>query len=352
MPVPTTITDLSQTAGSNYPQGTDSPSTLDDVQRAHASFIALLRDSKGATAVATLASAGTVDVGGANSYAVEITGTTTITSFGTNYSGPRFVRLTGALILTHNATLLNLPGAASITTAAGDTLIATPNSTGNGWNVVTFTRAAALPVYAGGDLGASTTATTQALGDNSTKLATTAFVLQNSSPVGSIGHFPFTAAPAGWLKANGSTIGNASSGGTLRANDDTLNLFTVLWNNVANTELPIQTSTGAASTRGVDAATDFAANKRLPVPDLRAEFIRGLDDGRGVDAGRALASLQDDDFESHTHPQTASAGGGPFNTYQMGTYGGITSVFSNITGPTGGSETRPRNVSLLACIKY
>lgn len=44
MPVPTTIADLSTTAGSNYPAGTDSPSTLDDVQRAHASFIAQLRD--------------------------------------------------------------------------------------------------------------------------------------------------------------------------------------------------------------------------------------------------------------------------------------------------------------------
>lgn len=42
MPVPTVITDLSTTAASNYPAGTDSPSTLDDVQRAHASFIRTL----------------------------------------------------------------------------------------------------------------------------------------------------------------------------------------------------------------------------------------------------------------------------------------------------------------------
>lgn len=44
MPIPTAITDLSTTAASNFPQGTDSPSSLDDVQRAHASFIANLRD--------------------------------------------------------------------------------------------------------------------------------------------------------------------------------------------------------------------------------------------------------------------------------------------------------------------
>lgn len=42
MPLPTLITELSTTAASNYPAGTDSPATLDDVQRAHASFIAQL----------------------------------------------------------------------------------------------------------------------------------------------------------------------------------------------------------------------------------------------------------------------------------------------------------------------
>jgi hypothetical protein len=44
MPTPTNISDLSLVAGSNYPAGTDSPAALDDVQRAHASFIAQLRD--------------------------------------------------------------------------------------------------------------------------------------------------------------------------------------------------------------------------------------------------------------------------------------------------------------------
>lgn len=47
MPVPVLITDLNRVAASNYPQGSDTPSTLDDVQRAHASFIALLRDGGG-----------------------------------------------------------------------------------------------------------------------------------------------------------------------------------------------------------------------------------------------------------------------------------------------------------------
>lgn len=44
MPVPTTLSDLSTTAGSNFPAGSNSPADLDDTQRAHASFIAQLRD--------------------------------------------------------------------------------------------------------------------------------------------------------------------------------------------------------------------------------------------------------------------------------------------------------------------
>ena len=145
MPVPSYITDLSQTASSNFPQGSDSPSLLDDVQRAHGSFIARLRDGVGFTNPVTLASAGTVDIGGQNSLSVEISGTTAITSFGVNYNGPRFLRFTGILSLTQS-TALNLPTGANITTAAGDTCIAVPNYGASGWNVVSYTRAAGQPI--------------------------------------------------------------------------------------------------------------------------------------------------------------------------------------------------------------
>lgn len=46
MPVPASINDLSTTAGSNSPPGSESPATLDDYLRAHASFIAQLRDGR------------------------------------------------------------------------------------------------------------------------------------------------------------------------------------------------------------------------------------------------------------------------------------------------------------------
>jgi hypothetical protein len=182
MPVPSAISDLSQTESSNSPGGSESPITTDNYLRTYAAFIATLRDGKGFTDPVTLASAATTDIGGQNAMFVEITGTTTITGFGTNYEGPRFLRFTGALTLTHNATTLNLPGSANITTEAGDTAIAIPNSTPNGWNVVHYMRKDLAPGTADsaatvtGNLGSGITATTQAVGDNSTKIATTEYV--------------------------------------------------------------------------------------------------------------------------------------------------------------------------------
>jgi len=87
---------------------------------------------------ADIASATTTDIGAQNTNFLSCTGTTTITSFGTNYKGPRFIRFTGILTLTHNASTLILPGAANITTAAGDSLIAIPKATSgtaDGWKV-------------------------------------------------------------------------------------------------------------------------------------------------------------------------------------------------------------------------
>lgn len=91
---------------------------------------------------ANLASAATTDIGAQNTVLLNITGTTTITSFGTNYNGPRYLRFDGVLTLTHNATTLILPGGANITTAAGDSAIVVPNGTpANGWRVVGYQRA-------------------------------------------------------------------------------------------------------------------------------------------------------------------------------------------------------------------
>lgn len=94
---------------------------------------------------ADLPSAATCDIGGAAGRSVDITGTTTITSFGVAAEGIwKIVRFSGALTLTHNATSLILPGAADITTAAGDTLIALSLGFGN-WVVVSFQEVEGYP---------------------------------------------------------------------------------------------------------------------------------------------------------------------------------------------------------------
>lgn len=149
MPLPSSINDLSQTAGSNSPSGSEAPSLIDDYLRTYAAFIAQHRDGKGFALEATVASAATCDIGAANSLVVQITGTTGVTSFGTTYSGPRIVRFAAALTLTHSASLV-LPGAANITTAAGDFLIAVPNGNpASGYRVVGYHRAAGLPTLQG-----------------------------------------------------------------------------------------------------------------------------------------------------------------------------------------------------------
>lgn len=87
-----------------------------------------------------LASAATTDIGAQLTNFLRITGTTTITSFGTNYKGPRFLRFDGSVTLTNSSTLI-LPGGANITTAAGDCLVVVPKATlgtADGWQVVCY----------------------------------------------------------------------------------------------------------------------------------------------------------------------------------------------------------------------
>lgn len=89
---------------------------------------------------ANVASAATCDIGAATTSRVTVTGTTTITSFGTSADRLRVVTFSGALTLTHNATTLILPGSANITTAAGDCGVFLSDASGN-WRCVAFERA-------------------------------------------------------------------------------------------------------------------------------------------------------------------------------------------------------------------
>jgi microcystin-dependent protein len=110
---------------------------------------------------------------------------------------------------------------------------------------------------------------------------------------GPIGHtvgmyqpFAGSTAPTGWVRSNGRTIGSATSGGTERANADCEELFALLWDTYSNTVLVIQDSAGTPTTRGASASADFAANKRMPLPDLRGRTLVGVDDMGNSAAGR------------------------------------------------------------------
>lgn len=83
------------------------------------------------------------------------------------------------------------------------------------------------------------------------------------------------------------------------------------------------------------------------LPDMRGEFIRGFDNGRGVDLGRSILSWQGDDLRSHTHSYFQVSGGGGGQTS-----GGGSSYNREVsTSNTGGTETRPRNISFNYIVK-
>ncbi|NEX94854.1 phage tail protein [Caulobacter sp. 17J65-9] len=139
-------------------------------------------------------------------------------------------------------------------------------------------------------------------------------------PPGAISAFATASAPAGWLECDGAVVSRATYAGLFAA---------------------IGTSYGAG-----DGSTTFR------LPDLRGEFVRGWDHGRGVDAGRAQGSAQADMVGPHVHGistlRSSSQRGdsSPLDSFSGGASG---PVASTLTSP--GAETRPRNVALLYAVK-
>lgn len=155
-------------------------------------------------------------------------------------------------------------------------------------------------------------------------------------PAGSVMFISANSAPSGYLKANGAAVSRSTYSGLFAA---------------------IGTTYGAGN-----GSTTFN------VPDLRGEFLRGLDDGRGVDPSRALGTAQLDalqtiygtlGFVKGIEQATAS---GAFEAYFNNKDESAHTPGDRITNgywdfnssrvARSASETRPRNIALLACIKY
>jgi microcystin-dependent protein len=149
----------------------------------------------------------------------------------------------------------------------------------------------------------------------------------NNEMVGSVAYFVTTVAPDGWIKANGAEVGRSA--------------YAKLFAKVGE-------FWGAGN-----GSTTFN------LPDLRGEFIRAWDDGRGADTGRAFGTYQDDEFGQHAH--ALPEGGSDYPVYGITTgtnervedfSSSTVTVKRSLTNAVGGIETRPRNVALVAYIKY
>jgi len=142
------------------------------------------------------------------------------------------------------------------------------------------------------------------------------WISQNGTP-GEVAAFARNTAPAGWIACSGQAVSRTTYSRLFAA---------------------IGTTFGAG-----DGSTTFT------LPDLRGEFIRGWDNGRNIDTGRTLGSYQADDFKSHTHGYKVDGSGqSGSGGYGANPAGGINAT----TQATGGTETRPRNIALLYCIKF
>ena len=127
------------------------------------------------------------------------------------------------------------------------------------------------------------------------------FTAVTGVPVGSVFCIAANNVPSGYLKCNGDNIA-AGSGTVQGVNRSELEN---LRNLIGNT-----------------------------LPDLRGEFVRGFDDGRGVDTGRSINGTQGSQIGDHDHG-TSSMSGSVSSKTLNGEAFQISETFSNAPNPTG-----------------
>lgn len=91
---------------------------------------------------------------------------------------------------------------------------------------------------------------------------------------------------SGFVRGNGRTIGNASSGASERANNDCQALFEWYWNNFSDTLNPVVGGRGATS------AADWAAGKQITLPDYKGKMFVGANQmGSGSNGSNSDSSF-------------------------------------------------------------
>jgi len=220
---------------------------------------------------ADVASAATTTIWVTDGNFIHITGTTTITSFGTaaQAGAERTIVFDGALTLTHNSTSLILPGGANITTAAGDRAIVRAETTANA-RVISYIKADGTAVV-------SVTAATQAEMESASSTSVTV------TP-GRTKYHPGVA--KGWVTFNGTgTIAVLESHNLTSITDNGTGDTTVTW------DTDFSTANYAVSVCGKIDTAD--SNSNVPLCGLRrvssnpavgtVRVVSNDDAGTGID---------------------------------------------------------------------
>ncbi|WP_291869643.1 hypothetical protein [Bradyrhizobium sp.] len=126
-----------------------------------------------------------------------------------------------------------------------------------------------------------------------------------------------TGSLTGFVRANGRTVGSATSGATERANADAQALFEYLWSIDPN----LVVSTG----RGASANADWVANKTIALPDWRGRALAGLDD-----MGNSAAGVLTPTYFGSTAVVLGAIGGSQSHTLSVAQVPALT--FSGTTG--------------------
>ncbi|MFW9266382.1 phage tail protein [Pseudomonas sp. NR3] len=157
--------------------------------------------------------------------------------------------------------------------------------------------------------------------DTYTKPAIESMIAQASAlPVGAMVAFPVNSIPPGFLEVDGSVKSIAAY--------PSLAAFL-----------------GTVFNKGDEGGGNFR------LPESRGEFLRGWDHGRGVNIGRGIGTYELDELKSHSHMLPNNPNNNAPGSGSDGGEGAAGYLETGRTAMEGGSETRPRNLAVMWCIK-